>query len=123
MRFVNAVVAFLLRSPLHGLLSRGVALITVTGRRTGARYTTPVQYVERDGDLYVISRRERTWWRNLRGGAPAEVLVRRHHRAATGDIIPEASRPEAVALFAGTSLERAAQRPDTVVIRLHPNTP
>src|SRR5579884_1140426 len=53
MRFVNPVVAALLRSPLHGLLSRQVFLLTVTGRRSGRRFTLPLGYV-RDGDALLV---------------------------------------------------------------------
>src|SRR5262245_25017771 len=63
---------WLLRSPLHGLLSSQVMLITVTGSVTGTRYTFPVNYVRDSGDLVVSSRVDRRWWRNLRGGAPVE---------------------------------------------------
>ena len=71
----NTFVAFLLRSPLHSLLSGNTLLITMTGRKTGRPITTPVNYV-RDGDrLWVISNRDRTWWRNLAGGAPVTVRV------------------------------------------------
>ena len=37
-------VAWLLRSPFHGMLSNGMMLITVSGRKTGKKYTTPVDY-------------------------------------------------------------------------------
>lgn len=51
-------------------------LITVTGRKTGKKYTTPVNYVQ-DGDvLSVLSHAHRTWWRNLRGGAPVKIVFR-----------------------------------------------
>ena len=40
MRLGNLFVASMLRSPLHGLLSGSVMLITVTGRKSGRRYTT-----------------------------------------------------------------------------------
>ncbi|MBK6434209.1 nitroreductase/quinone reductase family protein [Candidatus Amarolinea dominans] len=61
----NSFIAWLLRSPLNSLLSSNTLLITMTGRKTGLLITTPVNYV-RDGDrLWVISSRDRTWWRNL----------------------------------------------------------
>jgi len=72
---VNPVVAWLLRSPLHDLLSRRVALLTVTGRRSGAAIRLPVQY-ERDGDmLTVVSSPRRLWWRNLEDGAPVRIVL------------------------------------------------
>ena len=67
---------WLLRSPWHTAASHEVLLITVTGRKTGKQYTTPVNYVQ-DGDvLSVLSHAHRTWWRNLRGGAPVKIVLR-----------------------------------------------
>lgn len=74
-RLGNPILATLLRSPLHAMADRSMMLISVTGRRTGKVYTTPVNYL-RDGDtLMVISTRERSWWRNLRGGAEVRVYL------------------------------------------------
>lgn len=73
----NDFMAWVLRSPFHALLSNGMMLITVTGRRTGRKYTTPVGYY-REGDcLWILTNRDRTWWRNLRGGAEVRLLLKR----------------------------------------------
>jgi deazaflavin-dependent oxidoreductase (nitroreductase family) len=73
--FGNFFVKALLYSPLHPIFGDGIAVITVRGRKTGRAYTTPVNAV-REGDTFtVVSRRSRTWWRNLRGGAAAELRV------------------------------------------------
>jgi deazaflavin-dependent oxidoreductase (nitroreductase family) len=73
----NDFMAWVLRSPFHGLLSNGMALITVTGRKTGKKYTTPVGYY-REGDcLWILTSRDRTWWKNLRGGAQVGLLLKR----------------------------------------------
>ena len=70
----NDFIKMMLRSPLHGLFSGNMMLITVTGRKSGRTITTPVNYYS-DGDaLWVISVRNRTWWRNVCGGA--EVILR-----------------------------------------------
>ena len=74
----NPVFAAILRSPAHWLLSPGVALITVTGRRSGRRYSIPVGY-QRYGDTVVImvsQARAKQWWRNYLEGAPTELLLR-----------------------------------------------
>lgn len=76
----NRWMAWLLRSPLHGLLDGGTMLITVTGRRTGAAYTAPVNYVPHGGALIVLSRADRTWWRNARGAAVTLLLRGRERR-------------------------------------------
>ncbi len=72
----NDFMSWVLRSPFHGILSNGMMLITVTGCKTGRKFTTPVGYYEEGGYLWVITNRDRTWWRNLRGGAEVELLLK-----------------------------------------------
>jgi deazaflavin-dependent oxidoreductase (nitroreductase family) len=73
----NDFMSWILRSPLHGILSDGMMLLTVTGRKTGKQYTTPVGYYRENGFLWVITSRDRTWWKNLRGGAEVALLLKR----------------------------------------------
>jgi deazaflavin-dependent oxidoreductase (nitroreductase family) len=73
----NDFMSWVLRSPFHGMLSSGMMLITITGRKTGKTYTTPVGYYEEGGCLWVITSRDRTWWRNLQGGAQVKLLLKR----------------------------------------------
>jgi deazaflavin-dependent oxidoreductase (nitroreductase family) len=73
----NDFMAWFLRSPFHGMLSGGMMLITVTGRKTGKAYTTPVGYYVEGENLLVITSRERKWWRNLQGGAKVQLLLKR----------------------------------------------
>ncbi len=64
----NDFIKILLYSPLQGILGGTLMLITVMGRKSGRAITTPVNYY-RDGNiLWVISNRDRKWWRNVRGG-------------------------------------------------------
>ena len=63
-----------LRSPLHGLVSKTVLLITFTGRKSGKTYTTPVDYSQ-DGDQVTIFTHA-NWWKNLRHGAPVTLRIR-----------------------------------------------
>lgn len=72
----NPIVIWLLRSPLHGLMSNSTMLITFAGRKSGKSYTTPVNYAWDDHALLVVSPKDRLWWRNLRGGALVTVRVR-----------------------------------------------
>lgn len=88
----NNLVRWLLNSPLHFLVSKGLMLITYRGRRSGAEYTIPISY-QRDGDTFTtMSLRERTWWRNLRGGVPVTVRVQGENLAATADVIEDEER-------------------------------
>ena len=51
----NPVVRLLLRSPLHGPLDSTVLLLHVTGRKSGRRYDIPVNYVDVDGRLTIVT--------------------------------------------------------------------
>ena len=82
----NDFMGWVLRSPFHGVLSDGMMLITVTGCKTGKKYTTPVGYYREGGDLWVITSRDRTWWKNLRGGADVELLLGRRLVAAFAEL-------------------------------------
>jgi hypothetical protein len=72
----SEVMKAILRSPLHLLFSQYMLLITVTGLKTGHEFSLPVNYVQDGNMLYIISKRCRTWWRNLRGGKPAHIWLR-----------------------------------------------
>ena len=70
----NPIMMWILRSPLHGMLSSNTMIITYMGRKSGKTYSTPVNYI-RDGDvLWTVSFRDRTWWRSLRD-SPVTVRV------------------------------------------------
>lgn len=76
-KFVNAMLAGALRTPgLRNLLGKEFAVITVTGAKSGRRYSTPVQYQRLGDDYAVSSQRERIWWRNIRSRPEVELLVR-----------------------------------------------
>ena len=70
----NDFVSFFLRTPFRVFLGNTM-LITVTGCKTGRKYSTPVGFY-REGDiLWVISNRDRTWWRNVKNGANVSLLL------------------------------------------------
>jgi hypothetical protein len=73
--WINRVMAWLLKSPFHSLVSKNMLLISVTGRKSGKLITTPTAYLREGNTLWIISQRESKWWRNLRGGANATVVL------------------------------------------------
>src|SRR5262249_4901736 len=90
----NAVAEQLL---LAGIPMGPNGLISVPGRKTGLRRTTPVTIIERSGRHWVIGvYGEADWGRNLRAAPCADGLMRggRHPVGAR-----ELSRSEAVAFF------------------------
>jgi hypothetical protein len=85
----NPMTIWLLKSPLHGMISGGVMLVSVTGCKSGRLISTPTNYLRDGNTLWVISWRERTWWRNLRGGVKVQVLLAGKSVEGRGQVIEE----------------------------------
>jgi len=64
-------------------------LITVTGCKSGRSITTPVNYVREGDTLWITSAADRTWWRNLRGGAPIAVRLNGRDVKGSGTAVEE----------------------------------
>jgi deazaflavin-dependent oxidoreductase (nitroreductase family) len=121
----NPIMMWILRSPLHGMLSSSTMIITYTGRKSGKTFSTPVNYV-RDGDvLWTVSYRQRTWWRSLRD---AKVTVRvqgndlagvaeaiTDEREVTDSLMAYLRKTPQIAKYIGVSLDASGQpRPQDV---------
>jgi deazaflavin-dependent oxidoreductase (nitroreductase family) len=89
----NPIIEWLLRSPFHSFVSKNMMLITYIGRKSGKKYTTPVNYLNmvQDGDQFLAttSIRERTWWRNLRDRKPFTVRLQGKDYSAASDVIED----------------------------------
>jgi len=85
----NPMMIWLLKSPLHGMISRGVMLVTVAGCKSGRTISIPTNYLRDGNTLWVISWRDRMWWRNLRGGANVQVLLAGRGVEGRGQVIEE----------------------------------
>jgi deazaflavin-dependent oxidoreductase (nitroreductase family) len=72
--YVNQAMKFILRSPMHAMVSKSVLLITFTGRKSGKSYTTPVSYSQNDGQVTIFT--HAGWWKNLSDGAPVTLHIR-----------------------------------------------
>lgn len=73
-RVINPIMAALLCSPLHRVLSNSLMLLSFQGRKTGKRYRIPVGYVEQGNQLFLFS--HSAWAKNFRGGAPVSLQFR-----------------------------------------------
>jgi F420H(2)-dependent quinone reductase len=85
-RTLNPVVRGLLASPAHGVVSRHLLLLTVTGRKSGKRFTFPTAY-KLEGDRLTIPiewPERKLWWRNLRQPAAVELRLRGARRTGRG---------------------------------------
>lgn len=86
---LNPLVSAVLRSPLHWFLSSGLMLITVTGRKTGRRYTIPVGYHEMDDAIVILvgEAPRKQWWRNYRDERSIDIRLRNHVRRGVGRVL------------------------------------
>ena len=90
---VNQTMKFILRSPLHGMVSKTTCLVTFTGRSSGKTYTTPVSYSHHGEEVRLFTHAE--WWKNLRSGA--SVTLRLQGRDFQGRAEPVALDKTAIA--------------------------
>ena len=90
LRRLNPLIGWILRSPVHGLVSRDLLLLTYVGAKTGLCRTLPLSYVEVAGRPYLCTRSS-LWWRNLRNGRPVELRLRGRTMTATPVVVDLAS--------------------------------
>jgi hypothetical protein len=72
----NPLMEWLLKSPLHGMLSGNTMIVYFKGCKSGKDYHVPVGYLRVDNMLLTVSSRQRTWWRNMCSGAEVTVLLK-----------------------------------------------
>jgi deazaflavin-dependent oxidoreductase (nitroreductase family) len=97
-KIANPFVSLILRSPLHGMMSAALLLITCCGRKSGREYTLPVQYVQ-DGHTIIIipgAPEKKTWWRNLRGGAQVRLVLTGKLLTGKADVLEGQSETERI---------------------------
>jgi deazaflavin-dependent oxidoreductase (nitroreductase family) len=90
---VNQTMKFILRSPMHSVVSKSILLISFTGRKSGNTYTTPVSYSQTGDQVRIFTHAD--WWKNLRSGAP--VTLRLRGRELKGLAEPVAEDKQAIA--------------------------
>ncbi len=84
---LNPLFKFILRSPLHGLLSGHLLLLTFRGRRSGKEYTVPLGYAE--VERVLLSGTASGWKHNLYGGVPVGVRLRGRDLQGIADIVDD----------------------------------
>ncbi len=77
-KIANPFVTALLRSPLHGVASKNIALLHFRGRKSGREFVTPLSYVRTEGTVCLLSAQGTRWWMNLRDeGTPVSLEIAR----------------------------------------------
>lgn len=74
----NPVVRFILRSKMHGLMSKSLILITYKGEKSGKEYTLPATYLEDGKHIYVMPGmpEKKVWWHNIHTDTPVNLTLR-----------------------------------------------
>ena len=72
-------------------------LLSVTGRKSGKTYSTPLVYFEDSGSFVVVgsdgaARRDPQWWKNLEADPMCDVRVGRRKTAAQASLATGAER-------------------------------
>ncbi|MEI7771913.1 MAG: hypothetical protein WCI67_18115 [Chloroflexales bacterium] len=84
---LNPTLKFLLRTPLHGLLSGRAMILIFAGRKSGKRYHVVVVYQDLDSTLYTFS--ATSWSKNFIGGAHVALRLRGELVRATARVVDD----------------------------------
>jgi deazaflavin-dependent oxidoreductase (nitroreductase family) len=97
-KITNPIVRLILLSPLYRLLSSSLLLISYRGRKSGKEYTLPVQYAQAESQIYILPGmpEQKTWWRNLKGGAQVQVTLSGKTVAGRGKLLEPESELETI---------------------------
>ena len=104
----NPFVRLILRSPLYGLFSSALLLITYHGRKSGKEYTLPVQYVQNGSNIYIVPgyAEKKTWWRNLKGGMDVQLTLKGQTMRGRGILLEHEADAEETLKGFGLFLQR-----------------
>ena len=118
-KIVNPLVRFILRSPLHGMMSNSLLIITCCGRKTGREYYLPVQYAQAGNIIYIVPGmpEQKTWWRNLNEAAPVKLTLRGQSRAGNAVVLKADTDAEAILEGFGVFLRRFPAMAKVIGIR------
>jgi hypothetical protein len=73
---LNPPMRALLRSPLHGIASRNLAILDYTGRKSGRHFSTPLSFVREGSVVRFLSSHNTGWWKNFKDGpTPVEIEI------------------------------------------------
>ncbi len=103
---------------LGPLIGRIILLLTTTGRRSGKKRVTPVQYEEIDGLYYLGAARglKADWIRNIQSCPEVDIRVGAKHFHGRAEIVTDPSR---FADFMEVRLERHPRMIGLIMERAH----
>ena len=106
-RFAKSAMSFqvwLLRRGLMGSMSNEIMVITVTGRKTGRRYSTPIGFL-RDGETIIALSRGSNWYKNAVATGTAQIEIKQQKLDVRVEAVTDQAERERI--FALYKRERA----------------
>ncbi len=90
----NKIMVWLLRSPLHSMISSGIMIIGFTGSKSGKKYSTPVNYYKIDNAIFAMCDRSRIWWKNIKKNSDLDLFIKRENFSGKGLVIDSKTQVE-----------------------------
>ena len=105
MKNIQRIHRFLYSIGMGPIIGKIILLLTTTGRKSGQRRVTPLQYEEIDGKYYLGSARgiKSDWYRNILANGKVEVRVKNRRFAGVAETVTE---PNRIADFLEIRLQR-----------------
>ena len=105
MKRVQKIHRILYAIGLGALIGRIILLLTTTGRRSGLKRVTPLQYEEIEGKYYLGAARglNADWVRNIQANPHVEVRVKTCHFSGIAEVVTD---PIQIADFIEVRLQR-----------------
>ncbi len=103
---------------LGPIIGRIILLLTTTGRRSGVKRVTPLQYEKIGSDYYLGAARglNADWVRNIQSNAQVELRVGRKHFYGSAEIVND---PSKFADFLEVRLERHPRMIGLIMEKAH----
>lgn len=96
-KFMNRVMVWLMRTPLHRIMSQHIMLISFRGRKSGKLFTTPIGYMRRGNIVDCFT--DHQWWRNLVERPDVSLLIQGKRYAGIAEVIRDDKETVASALL------------------------
>lgn len=118
MKNIQKIHRLLYRLGLGPLIGRIILLLTTTGRRSGQKRVTPLQYERIGGDYYVGSARglKADWVRNIQSDPHVEICVGARRFCGVAEVVDDPSR---FADFLEVRLERHPRMIGLILQKAH----
>jgi len=94
MKNVQRVHRLLYGIGLGPIIGKIILLLTTTGRKSGLKRITPLQYEVIDGKYHLGSARgtKSDWYRNIEADNRVEVRVKNHHFCGVAEVVTDPAR-------------------------------